>query len=209
VTFGSAEDDDLAHREAVLSWRGTALLDVADVRLRGAHNLDNAMAAAAAALAAGLPAAAVAEALRTFAGVEHRIEELAELDGVLWVNDSKATNTASTNVAVGAFPGGVHVILGGQGKGQDFTTLRGALVARARAAYLIGEDAELLEDALDGTVPLHRCGDLERAVAAAGAAAHPGEVVLLSPACASFDQYPGGFEERGAHFRALVGARAG
>jgi UDP-N-acetylmuramoylalanine--D-glutamate ligase len=209
VSFGAGPGDDLTRDGDLLRWHGEPLLAAGEVRLRGPHNLENAMGAAAAALSSGIGADAVATALTTFAGVEHRIEEVAEIGGVLWVNDSKATNTASANVAVGAFAGGVHLILGGQGKGQDFTTLRGALVARARAAYLIGEDAEALEDALDGTVPLHRCGDLEHAVAAAHAAARPGEVVLLSPACASFDQYPGGFEERGAHFRALVRALAG
>jgi UDP-N-acetylmuramoylalanine--D-glutamate ligase len=106
-------------------------------------------------------------------------------------------------VALAAFDVPVHLILGGQGKGQDFTALRDAVTARARAVYLIGEDAERVAAALGDAVALRRCGDLERAVAAARAAARPGEVVLLSPACASFDQYTD-FEERGRHFKALV-----
>ncbi|CAB4871068.1 unannotated protein [freshwater metagenome] len=122
------------------------------------------------------------------------------------MNDSKATNTGSTNVALAAFDCPVHLIAGGQGKSQDFTALRGAVLARAAAVYLIGEDAEALADALDGTVPLHRCGDLEHAVVAAATAARPGEAVLLSPACASFDQFAD-FEERGRAFRTLVAAR--
>ncbi|CAB4926644.1 unannotated protein [freshwater metagenome] len=205
VTFGGGEAD-LAVRDDALWWRGDRLIAAGEIRLRGMHNVWNAAAAAATALAYGVPREAVVEALTTFAGVEHRIEEVATLGGVLWVNDSKATNASSTNVALAAFDAHVHLIAGGQGKGQDFTVLRGAVLARAAAVYLIGEDAEALEDALDGTVPLHRCGDLEAAVAQAAAAAAPGDVVLLSPACASFDQFAD-YEDRGRAFRALVAAR--
>jgi UDP-N-acetylmuramoylalanine--D-glutamate ligase len=168
------------------------------------------MAAAAVALARGFDAEAVRAGLRTFAGVPHRLEEVAERDGVLYVNDSKATNVASTLVAVESFDGAarpnIHLILGGQGKGADFTPLLGAVEYRAAAVYLIGEDADRIADALGRAtrpVPLLRSGDLEHAVAAAMAAAAPGDVVLLSPACASYDQYSG-FEARGDHFRALV-----
>ena len=162
------------------------------------------MAAAAVCLARGLPAEAVRAGLETFGGVPHRLEEVATVGGVLFVNDSKATNVASAVVGIESFPGGVHVILGGRGKRSDYAPLARAVAARARAAYLIGEAAAELREALAGTgVPLHDCGDLEHAVAAARAAARPGDVVLLSPACASYDQYRS-FEERGAHFRALV-----
>jgi UDP-N-acetylmuramoylalanine--D-glutamate ligase len=124
---------------------------------------------------------------------------------VLYVNDSKATNVASAVVALDSFaPGTVHAILGGRGKGGDYGPLARAVGERAAAAYLIGEAAAELGEALEGTgVPLHDCGDLERAVAAARAAARPGDVVLLSPATASYDQYRS-FEERGDHFRELV-----
>jgi UDP-N-acetylmuramoylalanine--D-glutamate ligase len=212
VTFGgrsgasppaSAGPADLDLTGDVLTWQGEALLPAAEVRLRGAHNLENAMAAAAAALARGLPSDAVREGLRTFPGVPHRLEEVALRDGVLYVNDSKATNVASAVRGIEAFEEGVHAILGGSLKGGGFAGLRASVAARCRAAYLVGQAAERLEADLEGAVPLHLCGDLERAVGEATAAAREGEVVLLSPACASFDQYRD-FEERGDHFRRLV-----
>jgi UDP-N-acetylmuramoylalanine--D-glutamate ligase len=181
-------------------------LPVEEVRLRGRHNLENAMGASAAALASGVPADAVARALRTFTGVPHRLEEVGTIGGVLYVNDSKATNVASAVRGIEAFQAGVHAILGGSLKGGGFEGLRGAVAERCRACYLIGEAAERLENDLAGAAPLRRCGDLETAVAAASAAASPGDVVLLSPACASYDQFRD-YEERGERFRALV-ARA-
>ena len=196
---------DLALREGLLVWRGEVLVEAGELRLRGAHNLENAMAAAAATLARGVEPAAVREALRSFAGVPHRLEEVAEHDGVLYVNDSKATNVASARMGLEAFEGGVHAILGGSLKGGGFEGLRSAVASRCRAAYLIGEAAARLAVDLEGTAPLSLCGDLERALAAAARAAHPGEAVVLSPACASFDQYRD-FERRGEHFRTLVAA---
>jgi UDP-N-acetylmuramoylalanine--D-glutamate ligase len=178
-------------------------LPAAEVRLRGRHNLENAMGASAAALASGVPPEAVAEALRTFAGVPHRLEEVGTVRGVLYVNDSKATNVASARRAIESFDGGVHAILGGSLKGGGFEGLRGPVAERCRACYLIGEAAERLSEDLAGTVPLHRCGDLETAMGAAAAVAEPGDVVLLSPACASFDQFRD-YEERGERFRSLV-----
>jgi UDP-N-acetylmuramoylalanine--D-glutamate ligase len=204
VTFGPHWDVDLALRDGMITWQGADVMRASDVRIRGAHNLENAMGAAAAALSAGIEPEAVAEGLRSFPGVEHRIEDVAVLDGILWVNDSKATNVASTRVALDAFTAPVHLILGGQGKGQDFAPLRDPVAIHVRTAYLIGEDAAAIADALGDATEVVQCGDLERAVFAARAAAEPGEIVLLSPACASFDQYPGGYEARGVHFKALV-----
>jgi UDP-N-acetylmuramoylalanine--D-glutamate ligase len=178
-------------------------LPAAEIRLRGRHNLENAMGASAAALASGVPPEAVASALRTFAGVPHRLEEVGTVGGVLYVNDSKATNVASARRAIESFDGGVHAILGGSLKGGDFEGLREPVVERCRACYLIGEASERLAGDLAGTVPLHRCGDLETAMSAAAAVAEPGDVVLLSPACASFDQFRD-YEERGERFRSLV-----
>jgi UDP-N-acetylmuramoylalanine--D-glutamate ligase len=208
VTFGAGGDVD--YRDGKLWWRHAPLMDAAEIRLRGAHNRENAMAAAAVCLARGLPAEAVREGLATFGGVAHRMEEIGRVDGVLYVNDSKATNVASAVVALESFPAGtVHAILGGRGKGSDYAPLAEPLAEHARAAYLIGETAGELRAALATTgVALHDCGDLEAAVAAARAAAAPGDVVLLSPACASYDQYRS-FEERGDHFRTLVGQAAG
>jgi UDP-N-acetylmuramoylalanine--D-glutamate ligase len=202
VTFGLG--GDVEERDGRLWWRGEELMSAAEIRLRGAHNRDNAMAAAAVSLARGLPADAVRAGLATFGGVPHRLEEVATIGGVLYVNDSKATNVASAVVGIESFPGGVHVILGGRGKHGDYTPLARAVAARARAAYLIGEAAAEIGEALAGTgVPLRDCGNVASAVAAARAAARPREVVLLSPACASYDQYES-FEQRGDHFRALV-----
>jgi UDP-N-acetylmuramoylalanine--D-glutamate ligase len=178
-----------------------------EIRLRGQHNLENAGAAATAATAAGVPVAAIAAALRTFAGVPHRLEEVGTFDGVLYVNDSKATNVSAAIRGIDSFFSGVHAILGGSLKGGGFAELREPVAERCRACYLIGEAAErLAADLRESGVPLRPSGDLEAAVAAARAAAEPGEVVLLSPACASYDQFRD-YEERGERFRALA-ARA-
>ncbi len=204
VTFGSGPGPDMSERAGYLWWGETALLGVEELALPGAHNVENALATAAACLARGVDPDAVTAGLRTFAGVRHRLEPVAVRDGVTWVNDSKATNVASTIVGLRAFPGGIHLIAGGRGKQQDFSPLAPEVAARCRAVYLIGEAAGELAIALEGTgVPLRAAGDLEHAVALARAAAVPGEVVLLSPACASFDQYAD-FEARGDHFRALA-----
>jgi UDP-N-acetylmuramoylalanine--D-glutamate ligase len=182
---------------------GRLPLPVEEIRLRGEHNLENARGAAAAAIASGVPEEAVAAALRSFAGVPHRLEEIGSVNGVLYVNDSKATNVSSALRGIEAFEGGVHAILGGRLKGGGFDGLRDALAERAKAAYLIGEAADRLQEDLAGAVPLVRSGDLATAVADATAAAEAGDVVLLSPACASFDQFRD-YEERGEAFRSLV-----
>jgi UDP-N-acetylmuramoylalanine--D-glutamate ligase len=202
VTFGGA-DTDLAVSDGVLTWQGEPLLVVQEVRLRGEHNLQNAMGAAALALATGVEREAVATALRDFAGVPHRLEEVGTVNGVLYVNDSKATNVDSAVRGIEAFEGGVHAILGGSLKGGGFEGLREALASNAKAAYLIGEAETRLAEDLDGVTMLHRCGTLEAAVQAATEAATPGDVVLLSPACASFDHYRD-YEQRGDHFRSLL-----
>jgi UDP-N-acetylmuramoylalanine--D-glutamate ligase len=177
-----------------------------EVGLRGPHNLDNAMAASAAALSNGVPEAAVASTLRSFAGVPHRLEEVGLVNGVLYVNDSKATNVESAVRGVESFDGGVHAIFGGSLKGGDFKGLRQTVATHCRACYLIGEAAaQLAQDLQDSGVPLRRSGDLETAMRDATAAAQPGEVVLLSPACASYDQFRD-YERRGDRFRALVPA---
>jgi UDP-N-acetylmuramoylalanine--D-glutamate ligase len=209
LTFGTSADADLRSDGEWLWWQGERLAAHASIRLRGAHNAENAMAACAAALACGVPAAAVAGALESFAGVPHRLEEVATLDGVLFVNDSKGTNVASTLVALRSFePGSVHVILGGRGKGEDFARLRDDVVVRARAVYLIGETAEQMDAALGDAaaaagVAVIACGTLERALVTARAAAVEGEVVLLSPAATSFDQFRD-YEARGDEFRRLL-----
>src|SRR5688500_2816850 len=206
VCFGAGPGAELADRAGQLWWGEQPLLAVSELGLRGAHNVQNAMAAAAGTLARGLEPEAGAAGLRSFRGLAHRLEEVATVGGVLYVNASKATNVASALVGIESFPGGVHAILGGRSKGGGFTELVPKVAERCRAAYLIGETAPELREALaPAGVPLHECGDLERAVSAASAAAEPGDVVLLSPACPSYDQYTS-YEQRGDHFRALARA---
>ena len=175
----------------------------AEPALPGAHNRANARAVVAASRARGLPEEAIAESLRTFAGVAHRLQAVGTAHGVRYVNDSKATNVESTLTALAAMDARVHLILGGDdAKREDFTPLRDAVAERCASVHLIGAAAGRLRDAL-GTGEDR--GDLEHALAAASAAARPDDVVLLSPACASFDQYRD-FEARGEHFAALVAA---
>jgi UDP-N-acetylmuramoylalanine--D-glutamate ligase len=178
--------------------------DSHEVRLRGRHNLDNAGAARASARARGIDDGAIAQALATFGGVPHRLEEVGVVGGVTYINDSKATNIGSTLVALEAVGHRIRVILGGDdAKGEDFGLLRDDLIARCRAAYLIGEAAPRLHAELSGALPLVDCGTLEVAVERASGDARDGEFVLLSPACASYDQFRN-FEERGDRFRELV-----
>jgi UDP-N-acetylmuramoylalanine--D-glutamate ligase len=204
VCFGTGPEAEVSSRAGQLWWGDQALLAVREVSLPGEHNLENAMAAAAACLARGIAPEAVAAGLRSFPGVAHRLELIAVRDGVSFVNDSKATNVASTLVALRSYAGGVHLIAGGRGKEQDFTPLAPVVAQRCRGVYLIGDAATDLRAALaPAGIPVEVCGDLPRALTAARALARKGETVLLSPACASFDQYSD-FEARGEHFRTLV-----
>jgi UDP-N-acetylmuramoylalanine--D-glutamate ligase len=206
VLFGAGPGDALLERGGELRWNGRPLLARSELRLRGRHNLENAMAAATVCLARGVAHDAVVAGLTSFAGVAHRLEEVVVRDGVTYVNDSKATNVASTLVALDALAdaGPIHLILGGQGKGQDFTPLRTAVERTCRVIYVIGEDGPAIAGTIAaGPVPVRECVDLDRAVEEARRAAVAGEVVLLSPACASFDQFTD-FEARGERFRELV-----
>jgi UDP-N-acetylmuramoylalanine--D-glutamate ligase len=173
----------------------------AEPSLRGVHNRENAAAAVAAARAAGAGEEEIARGLRDFRGVPHRLELVAERGGVGYVNDSKATNVAATLPALAAYEDEpVRLILGGSRKGEDFAPLAAALGPNVRAVYVIGETADELARAIPDTI---RAGDLATAVERAATAAQPGEVVLLSPACASYDQFRD-FEERGEEFKRLV-----
>jgi UDP-N-acetylmuramoylalanine--D-glutamate ligase len=206
VCFGSGAGAEVSSRGGQIWWEEEALLGEDEISLPGEHNRANAMAAAAACLVRGLDPDAVAQGLRTFPGVAHRLELIAVKAGVAYVNDSKATNVASTLVALQSYPSGVRLIAGGRGKQQDFTPLAAAVAERCVGVYLIGEAASELGDVLAGAaVPVRDAGELETAVALARTEASPGETVLLSPACASYDQYEN-FEARGDHFRALVEA---
>jgi UDP-N-acetylmuramoylalanine--D-glutamate ligase len=206
VCVGSGPGAEVSSRAGQVWWSDEVLLAADEVSLPGEHNLANAMSAAAACLARGLDPEDVARGLRTFAGVAHRLELIATHDGVAYVNDSKATNVASTLVALRSYASGVHLIAGGRGKQQDFSPLAPVVAERCAGVYLIGEAARELEVALaPAGVPLRDCGDLASALGAARSAARVGDTVLLSPACASYDQYSD-FEARGDHFRALVEA---
>jgi UDP-N-acetylmuramoylalanine--D-glutamate ligase len=174
--------------------------------LRGRHNRENAMAALLLARTMGVPGAAVQAGLDAFPGLPHRLELVSERGGVEWVNDSKATNVDSTAVALAAFPAGARrlvVIMGGRGKGAPYAPLRPLLADRVKALLTVGEDAPGVERDLADLVPTEGCGTLAEAVRRAARIAQRGDVVLLSPACASYDQF-GSYVERGEAFRALV-----
>lgn len=181
------------------------LVAVSEMRILGRHNVANAMAGAAAALALGLDRGAVAAGLKSFPPVAHRYEPVAEIEGVVFINDSKATNVEATLAALGSSDRPLHLILGGSSKGETYTRLVDPVSAHCRGIYLIGETADELGQALEpaGLEIVRYCEDLEAAVSEAAGAAVPGEAVLLSPACASFDQFSD-YEDRGDTFRRLV-----
>jgi UDP-N-acetylmuramoylalanine--D-glutamate ligase len=180
-----------------------SLLRVADISLVGAHNLENVLAAVAAAKLAGVATSEIAKAVKKFAGVEHRLEFVAEISGVRYYNDSKATNVDATRKALEAFPGRILIILGGKDKDSDYAPLRQALSARATLALLIGDTAEKIAQQINGSTAIAQAGTLDRAVEIAERTAKPGDIVLLAPACASFDQFEN-YEHRGRVFKELV-----
>ncbi len=184
---------------------GEPLIRQAEVPLRGVHNIENAMAAAAAARLAGASMTQIASAIRTFPGVEHRLEFVRERHGVNYYNDSKATNVDATIKALDSFDGGLWIILGGKDKNSDYTLLTERLRRKARGVLLIGAAASIIAAQIGSAFPLTACGTLEAAVQLASGSAVTGETVLLSPACASFDQFDN-YEQRGRVFKDLVNA---
>src|SRR6266404_5112214 len=192
--------DDIVFRN---EGREEVVLQRQEVPLPGAHNLENALAAIAAARIAGVGAKAIAEGVRSFAGVEHRLEFVREINGIRYYNDSKATNVDATLKALDAFPARILVILGGKDKGSDYTLLQTPLRERAVLALLIGAAADKIESQIAGSVAIERAGTLDHAVEIASQAARSGDIVLLAPACASFDQFQN-YEHRGRVFKALV-----
>ncbi len=210
VFFGAGQpqrrcDFGLMHdAQEVWLMRGARKLVMASqLAMRGTHNLQNILAAMALAEAAGVPETAVIDAARRFRGLPHRNELVADHAGVLWVNDSKATNVGAAAAALTGAGRPVVLIAGGQGKGADFGDLRLAIEKHAVAAVVYGEDAGILEAALRDSVPVHHVADLAAAVMRAADLAKPGDMVLLAPACASFDMFRN-FEHRGEEFRRLV-----
>ena len=173
------------------------------IPLKGTHNVENVLAAVCAARLAGVEADVIRRSIENFRAVEHRLEYVATRNRVEFYNDSKATNVDATAKAVGAFSGGIHLILGGKDKGSDYTQLSELLRERVSAVYTIGAAAAKIESHLRGVVSIHSCETLDKAVHIAAAAARPGEVVLLAPACSSFDQFES-YEHRGRVFKQLV-----
>ncbi|HYK36810.1 UDP-N-acetylmuramoyl-L-alanine--D-glutamate ligase [Alloacidobacterium sp.] len=184
------------------------ILKVENIPLKGHHNVENVLAAVCAARLAGVEAEVIRKAVESFKAVEHRLEFVAEINGVDYYNDSKATNVDAAAKAIAAFPGGIHLILGGKDKNSDYRQLRALLEERVRTVYTIGAAAEKIETHIYGSVPVVSCGTLEQAVTKAAEAAQPGEIVLLAPACSSFDQFEN-YEHRGQVFKELVHARQG
>lgn len=179
------------------------VMKVAEIPIAGGHNVENVLAAVTAARLAEVDPATIGAAVRSFAGVEHRLEFVAEINGVRYYNDSKATNVDATLKALDAFPGGILVVLGGKDKGSDYRLLQKALREKAKLALLIGAAAEKIDKQIAGSVAIERAETLNRAVEIAAQAAQPGDVVLLAPACASFDQFEN-YEQRGRVFKGLV-----
>jgi UDP-N-acetylmuramoylalanine--D-glutamate ligase len=182
---------------------GEPFMPAAEIPLRGRHNVENVLAAACCAHLAGAPLEAIRRGVRSFQGVEHRIEFVRELGGVAFYNDSKATSVDATRKALESFDSPLWVILGGKDKGSDYRELRPLLAGRARAVLLIGSAAPVIASHLEGAVRLIPCGDLRTAVETAWREARPGDTVLLAPACASFDQFSS-YEERGRVFKSIV-----
>jgi UDP-N-acetylmuramoylalanine--D-glutamate ligase len=174
-----------------------------EIPLPGAHNVENVLAAITTARLAGVDAQSIGDAVRHFQGVEHRLELVAEVGGVRYYNDSKATNVDATLKALDAFPGRIHIILGGKDKGSDYAVLQDSLREKSILALLIGTAADKIESQIRGSVAIERAGTLDRAVVLASQAAKSGDIVLLAPACASFDQFQN-YEHRGRVFKELV-----
>jgi len=184
------------------------VMPLSGIPLKGTHNVENVLAAVVAARLAGAPAEAIRQGIECFQAVEHRLEYVATYNGVDFYNDSKATNVDATAKAVAAFDSGIHLILGGKDKGSDYTELAQLLRERVRAVYTIGAAAAKIESQLRGVVSIESCETLDNAVIAAASAARSGEVVLLAPACSSFDQFES-YEHRGRAFKKLVSERRG
>lgn len=184
------------------------ILPLSEISLKGAHNVENVLAAVCATRLAGAAPAAIREAVANFKAVEHRLEFVATINGVDYYNDSKATNVDATVKAIESFPGGIHLILGGKDKNSDYSLLNPLLRERVKSVYTIGAAAEKIESQIRGTVPIVSSHTLKEAIKSAGTSAVPGDVVLLAPACSSFDQFDS-YEHRGRVFKDLVLERRG
>jgi len=200
TTGAYVKDDQIVYRQ---DGREQPVLSRQDIQLKGAHNLENVLAAVSMGMLAGCAPQQIKKAVSEFRAVEHRLELVATVGGVAFYNDSKATNVDATLKALESFPGNVHVILGGKDKGSDYSVLNPLLRSRAKRAYLIGAAADKIGAQIQGSTTLVRSGTLERAVRQAFESAAPGDIVLLAPACASFDQFDN-YEHRGHVFKEIV-----
>jgi UDP-N-acetylmuramoylalanine--D-glutamate ligase len=179
------------------------VMPVSQIPLKGSHNVENVLAGICIGLLLNCPPQAIARTVRDFKAVEHRLEFVASVRGVDYYNDSKATNVDATIKALESFPSNVHIILGGKDKGSDYSILNNLLRQRVKSAYTIGAAAAIIESQIKGAVAISHAETLEKAVQLAAAAAQPGDIVLLAPACASFDQFKS-YEHRGRVFKAQV-----
>jgi UDP-N-acetylmuramoylalanine--D-glutamate ligase len=198
----------LVHGESILfipreGAKAEPVMPVSDIHLKGSHNVENVLAAVCAARLAKIPAESIRASVAGFAAVEHRLELVKVVNGVEFYNDSKATNVDAAMKAVASFRGGIHLILGGKDKDSDYSLMSGTLKERVKIVYTIGSAAEKIERELQGVVKIVPAETLQVAVAKAAKAATIGDVVLLSPACSSFDQFEN-YEQRGRVFRQLV-----
>ena len=197
-----------AHGESIVflareGGKAEPVMPVAEITLKGAHNVENVLAAVCAARLAGVPAEKIRASVASFKAVEHRLEFVKSVGGVDYYNDSKATNVDAAMKAVASFPGGIHLILGGKDKDSDYTLMAELLKERVKAVYTIGSAAEKIERELQGVVKMVSAGTMQVAVEEAAEAAVSGDVVLLAPACSSFDQFEN-YEHRGQVFREIV-----
>ena len=199
-TFVHGESVAFIPREGA---KAEPIMPVAEIPLKGSHNVENVLAAVCVARLAGVPAEKIRSAVSSFRAVEHRLEFVRSLHGVEYFNDSKATNVDATMKAIAAFPGGIHLILGGKDKDSDYTLLAPLLRERVKAVYTIGSAAEKIERQLHGVVKMVEAGTMDAAVREAQNVAIAGDVVLLAPACSSFDQFEN-YEHRGRVFRQIV-----
>jgi UDP-N-acetylmuramoylalanine--D-glutamate ligase len=198
-------------RDGQIVFRGNGLaqtvLAVPEIPLKGSHNLENVLAAVCAGALMGCAPEKIRNAIVNFKAVEHRLEYVATIGGVEYYNDSKATNVDATMKALQSFPANIHLILGGKDKGSDYTMLNDLLRERVKSVYTIGAAAEKIQSHIKGTTQIVSSGTIEAAVKQASSIAQPGDVVLLAPACASFDQFQN-YEHRGRVFKELVGQLA-
>lgn len=203
TTFSVQQRADFWLDESILKHGEHCLLSVAEIPLEGKHNVANVLAAYALGSAIGIDQQAMSSAIKNFKGLPHRMQRVGEVNGVVWVNDSKATNIGACVAALQGYEHKVILLAGGDAKGADMNDLVPVVKAKAKCVVLMGKDAELIEQALNGCVPVYKANDMQQAVAIASSISSAGDNVLLSPACASLDQYKN-YQERGDKFTAAV-----